>query len=478
MDISMKKKIVIAVGGVVAAIFLAVVVFLLSFDINSYKPRIEAEASQATGLEVSVKGKMGLSFFPFGVSAGDVRLSAKGAEIAVIEKLNIGVELTPLLKKQIKVTVCELVRPVITVEQLPIGIIASEGTKKKSGEEKTGQSFSLNELRLTDGKLVYLDGKAGIRNEINDFNLTLKAITIDDTSADIIRTVSFTGNFDSKTVVRKDLRISNLKATIKAGNGIFSFEPVRMDIFDAKAEGTIAVDKSGSETVYKMNFSIPKLDMVKLQESFGAKKTLGGKADLETALAIREKGARKLTSGLEGSFSLQGDNLIMYTMDLDKTLTAYSKTQDFNLVDLGSFFVAGPLGAVAAKGYHYGDVYSQTRGGQGSIRRLVSRWNIKNGKAESVDCALSTENNRVALKGRLNLVEERYENVTVALLDEKGCAKMKQSVSGPFSNPKLGTVSAAESLASPIFSLYRKAKSVVSGGKCEVFYKGAVRHPR
>ena len=81
-------------------------------------------------------------------------------------------------------------------------------------------------------------------------------------------------------------------------------------------------------------------------------------------------------------------------------------------------------------------------------------------------------------EGKLNLVNERYDNVIVALLDDKGCAQLKQSITGSFGTPKVGVVSAVESLADPILHLYGKAKRFVQGGKCEVFYNGAVEQPR
>ena len=62
-----KKKILFVLGGGAAALVLAIVVFALTLDINSYRPRIEAAASRATGPGVRINGKMGLSFFPFGI---------------------------------------------------------------------------------------------------------------------------------------------------------------------------------------------------------------------------------------------------------------------------------------------------------------------------------------------------------------------------------------------------------------------------
>ena len=244
-----------------------------------------------------------------------------------------------------------------------------------------------------------------------------------------------------------------------------------------KGEGDVTADKSEVDAVYKINLKASKLDFAKLQESFVAKKVIGAKGDLYESLTMKEKGSRTLMSSMDGTFSLLGDNLVFYTMDLDKVLSSFETSQNFNLVDVGAFFIAGPLSSIALKGYRYGDVYNQTRGGQGTITQFNSHWKIKEGVADSSDCALATHHNRLALKGNLDLLNERYENVTVALLDDKRCAKFKQSITGPFGSPKVGAVSAVESLAGPISSLYRKVKRFIQGGKCEVFYKGSVQQP-
>jgi AsmA protein len=276
-------------------------------------------------------------------------------------------------------------------------------------------------------------------------------------------------------VRKKDLKIENAKSPIKVEKGVIYLKPLTMDIFDGKAEGDATADKSKVDAVYNINLKVSKLDFEKLEESFGTKRVISGKGDLYASLTMKEKGNRNLMSSMDGTFSLRGDNLVIYSMDLDKVLSAYDTSQQFNLVDLGAFFIAGPLSTVALKGYRYGDVYNQTRGGQGVITQFISHWKIKHGVADAADCALATHHNRVALKGKLNLVSERYDNVIVALLDDQGCAKFKQSISGSFGNPQVSAVSAVESFAGPIFNLYQKAKRFVQSGKCDVFYNGAVR---
>ncbi len=471
------KKALYIIGGAALVVVSAAVIFLLTFDIDSYRPRIEAAASKATGLEVRIKGNMGLSLFPFGISARDIHVGSKGGEILSLGKLKMGVELMPLLKKQLKVDGCALVNPVIAIVKDEGGKYNFEGIERKSAEGGAGAAFSLSDLKVSKGTLVYIDKKAREKTELREFSLVLKDLEIPDTSADIVKNISFTGNMDCKEIRKKGLIIDNVKGPVKAGKGVFYFTSLSMNVFGGKAEGDVTADKSKVDAEYKINVKISNLDFAKLQESLGAKKVLGGKGDLYTALTMKETGSRSLMSGLNGTFSLSGDNLVIYTMDLDKVLSSYETSQEFNLVDLGAFFVAGPLSTVAIKGYRYGEVYRQTLGGRGVITKLISQWKIKSGVAEASDCALATRHNRVALKGRLNLVEERYEDVIVALLDDRGCAKFKQGISGPFGSPRIGAVSAVESLAGPLSSLYKKAKRFIQGGRCEVFYNGSLQRP-
>lgn len=546
------KKVLLILGGGTIAIVLAAVVFALSFDMNSYRPRIEAAASEATGLEVRINGKMGLSFFPFGVSATDIRVVSKGGEVLSLENLKLGAELMPLLNNQLRVTGCELVKPAVTIVKDADGKYNFKSAERKSTIGQPGSVFSLNDLKLSNGVLVYLDKKTGEKTEFRDFDLAVKDLSIE---GDVIKNASFTGSFECKEVLQKDFRIENLKSPVKAVKGVYNFEPLTigalvysdkkagektelkeinlaivdlsvvgtsgmmirdiaftgnmdcrevrksdlkidnvkspikaekgvislisltMDVFGAKAEGDAAADKSEVDAVYSINLKVSKLDFEKLEEAFGLKKVIGGTGDLYASLTMKEKGSRKLMSSMDGTFSLRGDNLVMYSMDLDKILSSYETSQEFNLVDIGAFFIAGPLSTFAVKGYRYWDVYYQTREGRGTITQFISHWKIKDGVAHATDCALATQHHRVALKGKLNLVSEQYDNVIVALLDDKGCAKFKQGVSGPFGSPRIDAVSAMESLVGPITDLYRKAKQLIQGGRCEVFYKGSVQQP-
>jgi AsmA protein len=420
---------------------------------------------------------MGLSFFPFGISAKDVHVTNRGDEILSLESLKLGVKLMPLLKKQLEVTNCVLVKPVLNIVKNSEGKFNFEDLEKKSTKGHPGTAFSLNDFKLSKGAIVYFNKKIGVKAELKEISLVVRDIALEDTSENIIKNISFTGNVDCKEVLYNNLRVENFKAPIKANKGVFSLKPLTMDFFGGKGEGDVTIDESASDSVYGTNLKVSKLDFEKVEEYFGAKKVIGGKADFSASLTVNEGGHRNLMSSLDGTFALQGDNLVTYTMDLDKVLSKYETSQQFDLFDLGAFLIVGPLGPIALRGYRYGDVYYHTQGGEGAITRFVSHWKIKNGEADATDCALATHHNRIALKGKLNLVNERFDNVTVAILDEKGCARFKQNISGTFASPSVGAVSAVESFAGPIFDLYRKAKRIVQAGKCEVFYNGSVQQP-
>jgi uncharacterized protein involved in outer membrane biogenesis len=472
-----RKKGLMMAGGVVLLIIVAVIAAVLLFDINSYKLKIETAVSETTGLDVRIKGKIGLSFFPLGISAKDILVANRGNEILRMESLKLHAELISLLKKQLKVTACELVSPAVTIVKDVDGKFNFENIEVQSPKERPGQAFGLGDLKLSKGSLVYLDKKTGKKTELKEINLAVRDVSVADTSGGIIKNISFTGSFACKELTQKDLRIENLRAPVKAVSGVFSFKPLTMDIFGGKGEGNVMVDETAHDPEYKINLKISKLHFEKLQESFGIKKSISGTGDLAALLTIKEKG-RNLMQNLDGTFSLKGDNLVTHTVDLDKILSSYEASQKFNLIDIGAFLIVGPLGNVALQGYRYGNFYYQSQGGQGTIVQFVSHWNIKNGEADAVDCALATSHNRIALIGKLNLVSEKYDNITVSLLDDKGCAILTQTISGPFGHPQIGAVNAVASLAGPIIDLYRKAKRFVQAGNCTAVYNGSVQQPR
>ena len=103
---------------------------------------------------------------------------------------------------------------------------------------------------LTIETLVNVDRKSGERTELKGINLSIKDLSIVNTSGETIKNVSFTGNMDCKEVRKKDLKIDNVKSSIIAEKGVFYLKPLTMDIFGSKGEGDATLDKSETDAVY------------------------------------------------------------------------------------------------------------------------------------------------------------------------------------------------------------------------------------
>jgi hypothetical protein len=91
--------------------------------------------------------------------------------------------------------------------------------------------------------------------------------------------------------------------------------------------------------------------------------------------------------------------------------------------------------------------------------------------------AMATNENRIALKGSLDFVNERFDDVTVAVVDERGCAKVLQRIHGPFRKPEVEKVSVLQAVTGPMRSLYKQAAKLL-GARCEVFYAGSLAPPK
>ena len=89
-----------------------------------------------------------------------------------------------------------------------------------------------------------------------------------------------------------------------------------------------------------------------------------------------------------------------------------------------------------------------------------------------MDVAMKTRQNLLALKGKLDLPKGQFQNLSFALLDESGCARVEQAVEGNFQQPAVAKPDIFKSLTGPVRNLLRKIKPDEA---CSVFYAGSLR---
>ncbi len=478
MAIHIKKVLFISTGAITILAFAGILA--LRFNINAFAPRIEAAASTALGMDVRIKGKMGIALFPgLGLSMEDVTVRNNGLDVAKIEKMRIGLKLIPLARFRIEIIQVGLIKPVFAIVRSTNGIFSLEKLARMLWEEIR----AVKKISIFQGSLVYTDETSGETIEVGGLDLSLKNLFFSRTnSAEPFKDISFSGDIRCKTLNVYGLTLMNLVMRVTGEKALFDINLVDMNVAGGTGSGSIHVDGTGLSPQYKL---ICKLNRVRIEELLDLyalnkipRKTIEGPIDFSADLTATGNSADAAKRSLAGNLSLSGQDLMLYNIDIDALFMKYQRSQNLNLVDVGAFLLAGPFGPVLTKSYNFASLYEASQGGTGIIRKIVSDWEVKNGIAQARDVALTSKNQRIAMQGGLNLISERFVDVTIAALDKRGCAVYSEKVHGPFRNPQIEKENIFESIAGSLINPFKDGWKFLQGEACTVFYAGSVIHPK
>jgi len=197
------KKLAIRIGVVVGVlvVLLVVAAFVVPsmIPVDTYKSRLLAQVKESTGRDMRIDGPMHLSILPhLGLDASNVSLSnapgAQSKDMLTLGKLQVELELFPLLSGTVVVDSFVLVDPVIALEVDKQGRANWEFTPAKpapgqpappataaaqkpapAGGSNLGalESIRLGDVRLQNGTISYLDQRTGKGEKIDKINASL-----------------------------------------------------------------------------------------------------------------------------------------------------------------------------------------------------------------------------------------------------------------------------------------------------------------
>lgn len=171
LRVVVKKRWLRIAGIAVAALLVVLLVLPFLINVNSFRPKIESEATNALGRPVKL-GNLSLSILAGTVGIDDISIADDPAfsksPFLTAKSLKVGVELMPLIfSKQLNVTGIVLDEPQITLLKAANGTwnfssLGGAGATKAPESEKSAssapQNFSVDKLEVKDGKLTV--GKA------------------------------------------------------------------------------------------------------------------------------------------------------------------------------------------------------------------------------------------------------------------------------------------------------------------------------
>jgi AsmA protein len=426
-------------AALLAAAALAAAIMLLSWRTHA-KPQVEAAASDALGMQVSIGGALSLKFFPsIAMTLDDVRIRSHDTDFALVRRATLDIQLVSLLRRQVRI-------PNIKLDHVSISVERDREGRLNVGGAAPGATvlpeLPSTDVSLTDLTFTYSNRQEGSSVHAGPCNVQASDLQVTPVKgADLMQALSLSAKVACEQVKTRDLPMTDVEFSVRSVGGV-----------------------------------LKKFRLEQFSKNFSQKKIGEGPMDFSTELTMSGANVDEMTRTSSGEASLRGTDLTLDVGNLDDELSHYKATQRFTLVDLGAFFLAGPIGLAVTKGIDYSKVLS-AEGGTSQVQIFISEWHIERGVAEAKDVAMATRANRVALKGNLDFVNQSFQDVTVAVVGKQGCVVVKQKVHGSFSHPDIDKPNVVTSLAGPALHLMKKASSAL-GSHCEVFYAGSLPPPQ
>ncbi len=448
----------------------------LSVGADAYKRQFETAASDPLGLRVSVRGRFAVTFtgdLLFVMRDVHVR-NSRGEEVLSAERATIAVAPLPLLWNQCRVHQIVLAHPRISIERGRDGVLNWARHAKPRG---TIPVLARARLSLTEGSVQYKGEASGAVLKAADVNVEVRDLRKEGREvSNLIAGLAFRAKLECKEIQTGTLSVADVSAVIGAKNGAVEFDPIAMRVFGGKGLARLRVELSDSLPQYRLRCTLSRFRIEECLRTLSPDTIATGVMDFSANVSLSGRALAEWTRSLEGDVILRGQEIKLHGRDLDHEISRFESSQNLDLADVGSFFFVGPLGMVATKGYDFARLIGHSEGST-QISSIVSSWNIQGGELQANDAALATSKNRIALRGRLDFAHQRFDSVTVAVVDKNGCAKVQQELRGTFQKPELTKPTLLMSLLGPARKVYTRVKDLLPGGPCAVFYAGSVEPP-
>lgn len=481
------KRLLVTSIVILALAIIGLVVAISMVDLNKHKPQIAQIVKEKSGYDIKIKGDISVSFFPVGLRVNDVALAKlKNKPFVTLKEFNIVVKILPLLASKIKVDYLLLDGMNIDIKKYENGkfnyeVKKSQTTTKEATSEKEVTKrplLDVKEVKIQNVYVSYFDEKTKAQAKVEDFDLLMHNIAYDATK-EPLHAISFTGQIDIKKISYNKYNIHDTNIAFTFKDAIAKVTSMTYNLFDSHAKATATVDLNKKYPYVKFAQNIPKLKLVNFSKEILEKELLDGEVNFDLKLATT---LNKLPQkNIQTTLIFDGQNIGIKGYDIDKIVEGYSKSQGIDVVDIGSFLVAGPVGLALSKSTDGVKAYSGLKSGRTLLKHLHIKIDTLKGKANLSDVALATGKNRIAIKGSLDLVQERFVNAKVGVLDKKSCAKYSQTITGALKKPSIkideSTVDTVVNITSSLFGKGKKLLKNNKSNKCKLFYKGVVSHP-
>lgn len=463
----------IAVAAIVLLVTLVVV-----FDLNWLRPQLNQNISEASGIQVKL-GNIEFSFSsPSTLSLQDIRLQQPGLD-GKIDRLTVRINLWSLLQRNLIIEQILLEAPKLAID------IEKLTNQPKTAADKTQQNAALpldtvtidqilvNDLNITDASSA--QNFAVVKGNIQLLNLQLvKNATINPSS----HLPGAKLQLYLTELMLQQSKLGSLKAIVQSNEQDIFIEQLTLDntpsLIDLSATLHLPFDSPKIELAAKDNA----LQFEQWSHFFAdASIKPQGLMTFSTSVSAQLTNDEEIDpiSIITGSFNAELQPGKIIGLDINSALTALKDSQETNLLDIGGYLLTGPLGLIAGQLFDLSSGVSAL-GGETQVNHLSIVTEFSGGVIDMTNTALATEEYRLALKGKADIIKQEFHQFEFAILEQNGCADLSQTLNGPMSEPTSAVAnSLLASIASPVTDIVSGVTNSISD--CDVFYSGPVQHP-
>ncbi|MEA1898036.1 MAG: AsmA-like C-terminal region-containing protein, partial [Bacteroidota bacterium] len=277
---------------------------------------------------------------------------------------------------------------------------------------------------------------------------------------------------EAQSVNSRHFMVDDVEYQIDADEGIYTIIPLQSRFFGKPGTGTFIIAPFAKPLWGHIEYAVEQFQIEYLLSTFREDPALSGPMDFNIVMDFQGSNLDTILSTMNADIQIKAKDLSLKGLDIDKFINKFQRSQHFNLVDVGAVLIAGPVGLAVTKGSDFALVFVHNQDEFSKITELISNNSIKDGQLELSDVAFATEKNRIAVKGWYNTISDSLD-ITIGVVNPKGCEILSQQVYGHLKSPELGSVKIISKLFAPVSNIFKDK----SGDDCDPFYTGKLKHP-
>jgi AsmA protein len=459
---SRPRRLLAVVVSLVAVVFAVGGALYYSLDLDAIRRGLERSLSASFGVQVRLRGKVGLQFLPPGATFADIVIRDENREILTAKRVAAGIALLPLFRKEVRLSSLTFHAPTLHLWRNPDGSWPPWLRRKQTG------ALAIARVSVRGGVVSYTDAVYATETTLEGVEGSVNELRRNEQGR-----LSFIGDFRVRRLGFGRVELGDLKGKVAGAEDIYRIFPLHFGLFGNETTGTIEVNRRTMPPTWRAEFVARKMSLADLSRSLAGKPLYEGAVDVRANLA--GDGSGRITETVDGTVSVSGTNLVQHGINVDRLIEEFRKSRDINPVDIAVVTFAGPMGALVTKGVEVARMIQTTRReDRQAIAELAFDWSLQDGVAWTRDVAIRTDKNRLAFKGAVDLAKARYDGMTLALLNKDGCAELTEKISGPLTGPAVEKVSMLGTLAQSLTGVIRKGWAIIDPGDCRPFYEGRV----